>query len=74
MIRVFHQRNKCIGCNACAELDPANWKMSRKDGKATLVGATGKKDILYKKLEEAERAKQKTVVRHCPSRCIRIEG
>lgn len=45
MSKIIHFRNKCIGCGICYELQPALWRMSRKDGKATLLNATVKKDI-----------------------------
>ncbi len=43
MLVITHYRNKCIGCNACVEIAPGQWKMSRKDGKSVLLGAQKKK-------------------------------
>ena len=43
MIRIVQQREKCIGCNACVEAADYRWRISRKDGKCTLVGGKEKK-------------------------------
>ena len=43
MVRIIHQRAKCIGCNYCVEVAPATWKMNNADGKALLIGAKEKK-------------------------------
>ena len=43
MIVVTLQRKKCIGCNYCVELAPAQFQMSKKDGKAVLLKSTEKK-------------------------------
>jgi ferredoxin len=43
MIRIIQHREKCIGCNACDEAADYRWRISRKDGKCTLVGATEKR-------------------------------
>ena len=43
MLVVTLQRKKCIGCNYCVELAPAYFRMSKKDGKTTLLNALDKK-------------------------------
>jgi ferredoxin len=43
MIVITLQRNKCIGCNYCVEVAPAQFQMSKKDGKSVLLHATEKK-------------------------------
>lgn len=37
MIIVTLQRDKCIGCNYCVEMAPAQFQMSKKDGKSVLL-------------------------------------
>nr|WP_317632482.1 ferredoxin [uncultured Flavobacterium sp.] len=37
MVIVTLQRNKCIGCNYCVEMAPAQFQMSKKDGKTVLL-------------------------------------
>lgn len=43
MVVVTLQRDKCIGCNYCVELAPAEFQMSKKDGKSVLLHAVDKK-------------------------------
>lgn len=43
MVVITHQRDKCIGCNYCVELAYDQWRMSKKDGKATLLNAENKR-------------------------------
>ena len=43
MVVVTLQRKKCIGCNYCVELAPANFQMSKKDGKVVLLHSKDKK-------------------------------
>lgn len=37
MVIVTLQRDKCIGCNYCVEVAPAQFQMSKKDGKTVLL-------------------------------------
>lgn len=43
MVIVTLQRDKCIGCNYCVEMAPAQFQMSKKDGKSVLLHSTEKK-------------------------------
>ncbi len=43
MVVITLQRNKCIGCNYCVELAPAQFQMSKKDGKSVLLHSNEKK-------------------------------
>jgi ferredoxin len=43
MVIVTHQREKCIGCNYCVEMAPAQFQMSKKDGKSVLLKSTNNK-------------------------------
>ena len=43
MVVITLQRNKCIGCNYCVELAPAQFQMSKKDGKTVLLHGVEKK-------------------------------
>jgi len=73
VIRIFHQRIKCIGCNACVEADKSRWRMSRKDGKSTLIGAKEKKGIYRTEVESDEWKKIMKAVKNCPMKIIRGE-
>ena len=43
MLIITLQRDKCIGCNYCAELAPEFFRMSKKDGKCNLLHSQEKK-------------------------------
>jgi len=43
MVIITLQRDKCIGCNYCAELAPEKFRMSKKDGKSVLLKSVEKK-------------------------------
>ena len=43
MVIITLQRAKCIGCNYCVELAPAQFQMSKKDGKSVLLHSKEKK-------------------------------
>jgi ferredoxin len=43
MVVITLQRDKCIGCNYCVEMAPAQFQMSKKDGKTVLMNATNNK-------------------------------
>ena len=50
MVVITLQRKKCIGCNYCVELAPAQFQMSKKDGKTVLLHAIEKKGFFYNKI------------------------
>ena len=52
---------RCIGCNACVEAADYRWRISKKDGKCTLVGGIDKRGfysvlVRDEELEDNERA------------------
>lgn len=71
MHKIIQYRNKCIGCGICYEMQPQLWRMSKKDGKTTLINATIKKDIailqVYKLIE-----KSNELVKACPVKIIKV--
>ena len=71
MIQLFHQRAKCIGCNACVEADKNRWRMSRKDGKCTLIGAKEKKGIYKMEIELDEWKNITKAIKNCPVKIIK---
>lgn len=73
MIKIIHYRNKCIGCGICYELQPTLWRMSKKDGKATLLNATVKKDI-HQIDTQASRELAQFVAKSCTVNAIKVEG
>ncbi len=73
MIQITQLRKRCIGCNACVEAAPGRWAMSRKDGKCTLVGAIGKKDIYILNVSEIEFEENKKAAEACPVNIIQVK-
>ncbi|WP_028526392.1 ferredoxin [Runella limosa] len=72
MFKVFHYRNRCIGCNACVEIAYERWRMSKKDGKAVLLGAKEKKGIYQISLSEDELPQNQQAAAACPVNVIQI--
>lgn len=72
MITVIHQRAKCIGCNYCVELAPDYWRMSKKDGKAVLLGAIDKKGFYSLKMRDDEADANHKAAKACPVNIIQV--
>jgi ferredoxin len=73
MIRIVQQREKCIGCNACVEAADYRWRISRKDGKCTLVGGVNKKGFYSLLTGDDEYEDNVTAAKHCPVNIIKVE-
>ncbi len=65
MVVITLQREKCIGCNYCVEMAPAQFQMSKKDGKSVLLYASEKKgfytlkshdDSIFESCTQAQKA------------------
>ncbi len=70
--RLIQYRENCIGCNACFEAAPERWRMSKSDGKCTLVGGTQKKGIYTNIISEIELEENKLAAANCPVNIIKI--
>jgi ferredoxin len=74
MVIITLQRDKCIGCNYCAELAPEKFRMSKKDGKSVLLKSVDKKGFHTLKepdhsfLDDCERA-----AKACPVNIISVK-
>jgi len=73
MIRIFHHRSKCIGCGYCEELAPYRWTIDPADGKAVLIGSTGKRDIYTCQTSDDEFNVNQEAAELCPVKIIRVE-
>jgi len=73
MVRITQLRAKCIGCNACVEADKYRWRVSKKDGKCTLIGGTEKKGWYTVLVEDDEYDTNLIASKHCPVNIIKIE-
>ncbi len=72
MHKIIQYRNRCIGCGVCFEQQPELWRMSKKDGKATLIKGTGKKDAFILNIPAAQLLRSKEVAAACPVRIIKV--
>jgi len=73
MIRITHQRHKCIGCYYCIEIAPNNWKMNTQDGKAMLLNATEKKGFYTTLTGDDDYENNVDAAEVCPVKIIKIE-
>jgi ferredoxin len=73
MFRITYFRKKCIGCNACVEAAPDRWRVSRRDGRCTLIGGEEKRGIyrLVASMDEYDR--NKIAAKNCPVKIIRVD-
>ena len=72
MPKLIHYRDKCIGCGVCREMQPEYWRMSKKDGKATLLKATVKRGVSVLEVPAAAMEKSADVAKACPVRVIKL--
>lgn len=73
MIRITHQRSKCIGCNYCVEVAPSRWYMNDTDGKSSLIEAKEKKGIFIAIITDDEYEENIEAAEICPVNIIKIE-
>ena len=72
MIRIIQYRRNCIGCGVCVEQQPELWRMSKKDGKATLLNGVGKKDLFILKVTADLQQRSAEIANACPVKIIKI--
>lgn len=73
MIRIIQHRFKCIGCNDCVEADKYRWRISKKDGKSTLIGGVEKKGWYSVVVDDDELKSIEAAIEHCPVNIIRFD-
>lgn len=73
MVIITQQRIKCIGCNYCVELAPDRWRMSKKDGRCTLVGGQDKKGFHTVRVSDAELEENEKAAAACPVKIIKVK-
>lgn len=73
MLQIYHQRHKCIGCNACVEVDKGRWRISRKDGKSILIGGKSIKGIYRTTVGNDEVISVMKAVKNCPLKIIKTQ-
>jgi ferredoxin len=72
MAKIVHYRNKCIGCNVCFEMQPELWRLSTRDGKATLINSLQKKDTWQIEIRPDQHALSTMVADACPVKIIKV--
>ena len=72
MPKIIHYRNKCIGCGICHQLQPGHWRVSRKDGKATLVNGVNKKNVYVLSIHHHLQQASQLVAAACPVKIIKV--
>jgi ferredoxin len=72
MYKLIHYRDKCIGCGICYEQQPEYWRMSRKDGKATLVKAAATKNIYILEVNISSKQRSMETAKACPVNIIKV--
>ncbi len=74
MVIITLQRAKCIGCNYCVELAPAQYQMSKKDGKSVLLHSKEKKGFFtIKSLDENIFEDNMNAKKACPVKIIDVK-
>ena len=73
MIQIVYQRKKCIGCNYCVELAFNRWRMSKKDGKCTLIGSVNKKGFYTVRVDDSEYNENEKAKIACPVNIIQVK-
>ena len=73
MSKILQYRIKCIGCGVCYEQQPGLWRMSKKDGRATLLNATGKKGIFSLTIPDWQVQQSREIAAACPVRIIKVQ-
>jgi ferredoxin len=74
MVIVTLQRDKCIGCNYCVEMAPAQFQMSKKDGKSVLIKSTNTKGFhTLKSLDYAILETCELAEKACPVNIITVK-
>ena len=75
MVIITLQREKCIGCNYCAEFAPEYFRMSKKDGKSVMLKSVEKKgfNTLKTQIEDAYEPCEKAA-KACPVKIISVKS
>ena len=73
MVVITHHREKCIGCNYCVELAYSRWRMSKKDGKVTLIEGVNKKGFYTVRVDDSEYIENVKAANACPVNVIVVK-
>ena len=73
MVIITQQRDKCIGCNYCVELAYQRWRMSKKDGKCTLLGSKDRRGFHTVRVGDEEFEDNIKAAEACPVKIIQVK-
>ncbi len=73
MPKIILEQKKCIGCGACAGLDPKNFEMTSDNSKAEVVGAKKDSDDVFSKDIDEITTDCQDACDSCPVVCIEIK-
>jgi ferredoxin len=73
VIQITQQREKCIGCNACVEAAPYRWRVSKKDGRCTLIGSNEKRGFYTINVPDIEKDDNELAAKNCPVSIIWVK-
>ncbi len=73
MVIITQQRDKCIGCNYCVEYAADRWRMSKKDGKCTLINGVNRKGFYTARVGDEEFEDNKKAAQACPVNIIKVK-
>ncbi len=73
MVRIIFYRVKCIGCNGCVEAAPDRWRVSKRDGRCSLIEGKEKKGIYKALVNIDEYAQNLQAAKNCPVNIIQVE-
>ena len=74
MVIITLQREKCIGCNYCAEFAPDFFRMTKKDGKSVLLRKEDKKGFYTLKTPNVEALEPcEKAAKACPVNIISVK-
>jgi ferredoxin len=73
MVRILFYRGKCIGCNGCVEAAPERWRVSKRDGRCSLIEGKEKKGIYKAVVSMDEYDRNLQAANNCPVNIIKVE-
>jgi ferredoxin len=71
-LKIVHEREKCIGCGACAAINPNCWKMNVDDAKVDLLNSEEKGNEFILELDGSKKEDNVEAAESCPVNCIFI--
>lgn len=71
-LKVIHDRDRCIGCNACVVAAPQSWIMDEKEGKSVLIGSKKKGNVHVGEIFDCDKEDNERAALACPVNIIKI--